>query len=144
MRIHTVLSSKMRSNHNSSTTRIATVTTKKTRRLLKKEVLFTLRRLHKVDLDIMEACVKEVEAVDKSSFLAVYVSSCTYTCRLHKTPEHGWGSSKQEIKAIISGEFAHMELHTFYAVISMDSPSLSHTRSHAVEVGPGKRHEVMR
>ena len=117
----------MRSNHNSSTTRIATVTTKKTRRLLKKEVLFTLRRLHKVDLDIMEACVKEVEAVDKSSFLTVYVSSCTYTCRLHKSPEHRWGSSKQEIKAIISGEFAHMELHTFYAAWTL---SLSHTHTH--------------
>lgn len=64
-------------------------------------------------------------SVDKSSFLTVYVSSYTYTCRLHKTPEHGLGSSKQEIKAIILGEFAHMELQMFYVVISMDS--LSHT-----------------
>ena len=54
----------MRSSDTSSTTRMATATTKKTRRLLKKEVMFTPRRLHRLDLDIMEACVKEVEAVE--------------------------------------------------------------------------------
>ena len=47
----------MRSGHNSSTTSMATATTKKTRRLLKKEVLFTSRRLQKLDLDVMEAFV---------------------------------------------------------------------------------------
>jgi len=70
VRVHTVLSVKMRSSHNSSTTRMATVTTKKTRCLLKKEVLFTPHRLHKLDLDVMEACVKEVEAVE--SHVACY------------------------------------------------------------------------
>jgi len=55
----------MRSSHNSSTTSMATVTTKKTRRLLKKEVMFTSRRLHKLDLDVMEVfVVKEMEAVE--------------------------------------------------------------------------------
>ena len=55
----------MRSSHNSSTTRVATVTTKKTRRLLKKEVMFTSCRLQKLGLDVMEAfVVKEVEAVE--------------------------------------------------------------------------------
>ena len=61
---------KMRSRHYSSTTHTATASTKKTRRLLKKEVLFTPHRLHKLDLDIMEACVKEVEAVE--SHVACY------------------------------------------------------------------------
>ena len=60
----TTCSVKMRSSDTSSTTRMATATTKKTRRLLKKEVMFTPRRLHRLDLDIMEACVKEVEAVE--------------------------------------------------------------------------------
>jgi len=55
----------MRSSHNSSTICTATATTKKTRRLLKKEVTFTSRRLQKLDLDIMEAFVmKEVKAVE--------------------------------------------------------------------------------
>ena len=70
VRVHTVLSVKLRSSPNSSKTRMAMVTTKKTRRLLKKEVLFTPRRLHKLDLDIMEACVKEAEAVE--SHVACY------------------------------------------------------------------------
>ena len=44
---------------------MATATTKKTRRLLKKEVMFTSRRLQKLDLDVMEAfVVKEMEAVE--------------------------------------------------------------------------------
>ena len=44
---------------------MATATTKKTRRLLKKEVMFTSRRLQKPDLDVMEAfVVKEMEAVE--------------------------------------------------------------------------------
>ena len=56
---------KMRSSHNSSTTRMATAATKKTRRLLKKEVIFTSRRLQELDLDVMEAfVVREVEAVE--------------------------------------------------------------------------------
>ena len=55
----------MRSSHNSSTTSMATASTKKTRRLLKKEVIFTSRRLQKLDLDVMEALVvKEMEAVE--------------------------------------------------------------------------------
>ena len=63
---------------------MATATTKKTRRLLKKEVMFTLRRLHKLDSDVMEACVKEVEAVE--SHLACYperqaMCQCTYMLR---------------------------------------------------------------
>ena len=37
----------MCSSHNSSTTRMATATTKKTRHLLKKEIMFTLHRLQK-------------------------------------------------------------------------------------------------
>jgi len=50
---------------------MAMATTKKTRRLLKKEVMFTSRRLQKLDLDVMEACVvKEVEAVE--SHVACY------------------------------------------------------------------------
>ena len=60
---------------------MATVITKKTRRLLKKEVLFTPHRLHKLDLDIMEACVKEVEAVE--SHVACYPerqAMCQCTC----------------------------------------------------------------
>jgi len=45
---------------------MATATTKKTRRLLKKEVMFTSRRLHKLNLDIIGEAfvVKEVEAVE--------------------------------------------------------------------------------
>ena len=44
---------------------MATATTKKTRRLLKKEVMFTSRHLQKLDLDVMEAfVVKEMEAVE--------------------------------------------------------------------------------
>ena len=54
----------MRSSHNSSITSMATATTKKTRRLLKKEVMFTSRCLQKLDLDVMEAfVVKEMDAV---------------------------------------------------------------------------------
>ena len=50
---------------------MATATTKKTRRLLKKEVMFTSRRLQKRDLDVMEAfVVKEMEAVE--SHVACY------------------------------------------------------------------------
>jgi len=65
VRVHTVLSVKMRSSHNSSTTRMATAATKKTGRLLKKEVMFTTRRLQELDLDVMEALVvKEVKAVE--------------------------------------------------------------------------------
>ena len=45
VRVHTVLGLKMCSNHTSSTTSMATATTKKTRHLLKKEVMFTSRRL---------------------------------------------------------------------------------------------------
>ena len=63
----------MHCSHNSSTTHLAMVTTKKpgdyqeTRRLLKKEVMFTSRRLQKLDLDIMEAfIVEEVEAVEST------------------------------------------------------------------------------
>ena len=52
----------MRSRHYSSTTHTATARTKKTRRLLKKEVVFTLRRLQKLDLEAF--IVKEVEAVE--------------------------------------------------------------------------------
>ena len=55
----------MHSSHNSSTARMAMVTAKKTRRLLKKEVMFTSRRLQKLDLDVTEAfVVKEMEAVE--------------------------------------------------------------------------------
>jgi len=55
----------MRSSHNGSTTSMATVTNKKTRCLLKKEVMFTSRSLQKLDLDVMEAfIVKEMEAVE--------------------------------------------------------------------------------
>ena len=44
---------------------MATATTKKTRRLLKKEVMFTSRSLQKLDLDVMEVfVVKEMEAVE--------------------------------------------------------------------------------
>ena len=44
---------------------MAMATTKKTRRLLKKEVMFTSRSLQKLDLDVMEAFVmKEMEAVE--------------------------------------------------------------------------------
>ena len=44
---------------------MATVTAKKTRRLLKKEVMFTSRRLQTLELDVIEAFVtKEVEAVE--------------------------------------------------------------------------------
>ena len=65
VRVQTVLSMKMPSSHHSSTTSMATATTKKIRHLLKKEVMFTLRGLLKLDLDIMEAFViKEVEAVE--------------------------------------------------------------------------------
>jgi len=54
----------MRSSHNSSTTRMATAATKKTRRLLNK-VMFTSRGLQKLDLDVMEAfVVKQVEVVE--------------------------------------------------------------------------------
>jgi len=61
----------MHSNHTSSTTSMATATTKKTRRLLKKEVMFTSRRLQRLDLDVMEAFVmKEMEAVE--SHVACY------------------------------------------------------------------------
>ena len=70
VRVHTVL---MRSSHNSSTTSMATATTKKTRRLLKKEVMFTSRRLQlKLDLDVMDVVfvVKEMEAVE--SHVACY------------------------------------------------------------------------
>ena len=50
---------------------MATATTKKTRRLLKKEVMSNSRRLQKLDLDIMEEfIVKEVEAVE--SHVACY------------------------------------------------------------------------
>ena len=42
---------------------MATATTKKTRRLLKKEVMFTSRHLHKLDLDIIGEA-KEEEAVE--------------------------------------------------------------------------------
>ena len=50
---------------------MATATTKKTRRLLKKEVMFTSRHLQKLDLDVMEAfVVKEMEAVE--SHVACY------------------------------------------------------------------------
>jgi len=67
VRVHTVL---MRSSHNSSTS-MATATTKKTRRLLKNEVMFTSRHLQKLDLDVMEAfVVKEMEAVE--SHVACY------------------------------------------------------------------------
>ena len=69
VRVHTV--QVMHSSHNSSTTSMATATTKKTRRLLKKEVMFTSRRLQKLDLDVMEAfVVKEMEAVE--SYVACY------------------------------------------------------------------------
>ena len=72
----------MRSSHNSITTRMATATTKKTRRLLKKEVMFTSRRLQKLDLDVMEAfVVKDVEAVE--SHVACYPERstlCQCTC----------------------------------------------------------------
>ena len=45
--------------------------------------VFTLRCLHKLDLDIMEACVKEVEAVE--SHITCYperqvMCQCTCTC----------------------------------------------------------------
>ena len=61
----------MHSSHNSSTAHMAMVTAKKTRRLLKKEVMFTSRRLQKLDLDVMEAfIVKDVEAVE--SHVACY------------------------------------------------------------------------
>jgi len=44
---------------------MAAATTKKTRRLLKKEVMFTSCRLQKLDLDVMEVfVVKEMEAVE--------------------------------------------------------------------------------
>ena len=50
---------------------MCTATTKKTRRLLKKEVMFTSRRLQKLDLDVMEAFVmKKMEAVE--SHVACY------------------------------------------------------------------------
>ena len=50
---------------------MATATTKKTRRLLKKEVVFTLRHLQKLDLDVLEVFVmKEMEAVE--SHVACY------------------------------------------------------------------------
>ena len=50
---------------------MTTVATKKTRRLVKKEVMFTSRRLQKLDLDVMEAfVVKEMEAVE--SHVACY------------------------------------------------------------------------
>ena len=50
---------------------MATATTKKTRHLLKKEVMFTSRRLQKLDLDVMEVfLVKEMEAVE--SHVACY------------------------------------------------------------------------
>ena len=78
VRVHTVLSVKMRSSHNSSTTRMATATTKKTRCLLKKEVMFTPRHLQILDL---EACVKEVEAVE--SHVAHYLErqvACQCIC----------------------------------------------------------------
>ena len=63
---------------------MATATTKKTRRLLKKEVMFTSRRLQKLDLDIVEAfVVKEVEAME--SHVACYperqvLCQCRPTC----------------------------------------------------------------
>jgi len=63
---------------------MATATTKETRRLLKKEVMFTSRRLQKLDLDIMEVfVVKEVEAVE--SHVACYserqaLCQCRPTC----------------------------------------------------------------
>jgi len=61
----------MRSSHNSSTTSMATATTKKTRRLLKKEVMFTSCHLQNLDLDVMEAFImKEMEAVE--SHVACY------------------------------------------------------------------------
>ena len=50
---------------------MATATTKKIRRLLKKEVMFTSRRLQELDLDVMEVFVaKEMEAVE--SHIACY------------------------------------------------------------------------
>ena len=61
---------------------MATAATKKTRRLLKKEVMFTSRRLQKLDLDVMEAfVVKDVEAVE--SHVACYPERstlCQCTC----------------------------------------------------------------
>ena len=56
----------MCSSHNSNTTQTTSMATmKKTRRLLKKEVMFISRRLQKLDLDIMEAfVVKEVETLE--------------------------------------------------------------------------------
>ena len=55
----------------SSTTSMAMATTKKTRRLLKNEVMFPSRCLQKLDLDVMEAfVVKEMEAVE--SHVACY------------------------------------------------------------------------
>jgi len=58
----------MHSSHNSSPTSMATEITKKTR---KKEVMFTSRRLQKLDLDVMEAfVVKEMVAVE--SHVACY------------------------------------------------------------------------
>jgi len=69
----------MRSSH---TTSMATASTKKTRRLLKKEVMFTSRCLQKLDLDVMEAfVVKEMEAVE--SHVACYPERyvlCQCTC----------------------------------------------------------------
>jgi len=77
LRGHTVL---MCSSRNSSTTSMSTATTKKTRHLLKKEVMFTLHRLQKLDLDVMEAfVVKEMEAVE--SHVACYPERlCQCTC----------------------------------------------------------------
>ena len=61
---------------------MATAATKKTRRLLKKEVMFTSRCLQKLDLDVMEAfVVKDVEAVE--SHVACYPERstlCQCTC----------------------------------------------------------------
>jgi len=58
-----------------------TVLSKKIKRLLKKEVMFTPCRLQKLDSDVMEACVKEVEAVE--SHVACYPerqAMCQCTC----------------------------------------------------------------
>jgi len=50
---------------------MATATTKKTRRLLKKQVMFTSRRLQELDLDVTEAfVVMEMEEVE--SHVACY------------------------------------------------------------------------
>jgi len=47
----------MHNSYNSNTAHTAMATTKKTRRLLKKEVMFIPHRLQELDLDIMEAFI---------------------------------------------------------------------------------------